>query len=179
VQTYRNGRWSRPTYYCPGDTLPTSITAAIRARIVRLIPGAAIGLAPKTTTLVNIQTITWVETASTRTLPPATILGQRVTIEISIDRVDWDYGDGTTDTTQGPGRKYDGGCHTKLCPGYDGHVYRQTGRLTLHATAHWHASFSVGNGPAQQIPGTIQGPTTTATIHVRQTRGVLVENPTD
>jgi hypothetical protein len=149
-------------------------------RAERAIPAAAIGLAPRTTTLVNTQTVMWVQTASTRMLPPVRILGRTVTITITLDHVTWSFGDGAHDTTTGPGKAYDethDPCDTPLCPHYYGHVYTITGTMTITARATWRAAFRVGTGPTQEINGTIDGPRATAHIHAKQARGVLVPNP--
>jgi hypothetical protein len=174
-----DGRWH---YFGGGCRIVGhEITAQmVVQRAERAIPAAAIGLAPRTTTLVNTQTVMWVQTASTRTLAPVTILGRTVTITITLDHVTWSFGDGAHDTTTGPGKAYDethDPCETPMCPHYDGHVYTITGTMTITARATWRAAFRVGTGPTQQINGTIDGPRATAHIHAKQARGVLVPNP--
>lgn len=154
--------------------------ADVRARAVRMIPSAAIGMAPHDTTLVNIQTIMWVNAPKSRTLPAVQILGQQVTIMIALDHVDWTFGDEKTATENGAGAPYDETdhpCSTRLCPGYFGHIYPNRGPVTVRATANWHASFRVGGGPVVQIPGTIAGPTATSDLAVKEARGVLIPNP--
>jgi hypothetical protein len=150
------------------------------ARAVRLIPPAAIGLAPRTATLVNIQTVMWIDTQERRTLPTVRMLGQNVTITITLDHVTWSFGDGQRTTTTRAGKAYDSTtdpCRAPTCPGYDGHIYRTTGTMTVTAQATWRATFTVGNGPATQIPGTVRGPTASARVPVKEARGELVANP--
>ncbi len=152
----------------------------MRAQAVRLIPSAAIGLAPHGTTLVNIQTIMWVDAPKTRALPNVRILGQDVAITITFDHVDWSFGDEKTDTQDNPGSAYDEAnhpCKTRLCPGYYGHVYLDRGPVQVRATASWQASFQVGGGPVVHIPGAIAGPTATGDLAVKEARGVLIPNP--
>ena len=43
----------------------------------------------------------------------------------------------------------------------------------------WWASFTVGAGPPVTIPGSVAGPTATATIKVKEARAVLIPNPGD
>lgn len=160
---------------------PAQVTAAmVRDHAVRLIPAAAIGVAPKTWSLVNIQTVLWVDAPSPQTLPAARILGRDVRITIRLRDVRWNFGDGVTETASNAGKAYDDvhdPCSTKLCPHYDGHVYSDSGPMTITATAEWSATFTVGGGNAVTIPGTIAGPTARTTITVKQARGVLVPNP--
>jgi hypothetical protein len=152
----------------------------VRARVVRLVPSAVIGLAPQQATLVNIETVMWVDAPDTRTLAPITILGQRVIVRLEVDHVAWNFGDGNTGTSNGPGKPYDeqhDACRAVRCPDYFGHIYRDTGRVTVAATAYWQASFTVDGGSSVDIPGTVAGPTASAALAVKQARAVLVPNP--
>ena len=62
--------------------------AMVRDEASRLIPQAAIGLAPEQATLVNIETVMWVDAASPHPLPAVTILGRGVRITIRLAHVD-------------------------------------------------------------------------------------------
>jgi hypothetical protein len=162
---------------------PAQVTAAmVREQIARLVPGAAIGTAPRRATLVNIQTIMWVDTSTRRTLAPVTILGRRVLVTLRFDHVDWDFGDEHSDSATTPGKPYDktnDPCKAVECPSYYGHTYGATGPMTVTATASWVASFTVDSGRAVTLPGTVAGPVATAAVRVRQARGVLVPDPPD
>ena len=152
----------------------------VRQRVVRLVPTAAVGLAPSEATLVNIETVMWVDAPPERTLPPMSILGQPVVVRLRLDHVEWDFGDGKSATSEGAGKAYDeqhDPCRSVSCPDYFGHTYRRTGPVTVAATAYWQASFTVGGGGAVDIPGTVAGPTGTAELAVKQARSVLVPNP--
>ncbi len=151
-------------------------------RVVRLVPTAKLGLAPHDSTLVNIETIMWVDAPKNQQLPPLTILGQGVTVSLTLDHVEWDFGDKNTATTSSPGKAYDNAhdpCRTAQCPNYFGHTYRSSGPLTIHATATWTASFAVAGGQAATIPGTVAGPTAAGNVTVKQARSVLIPNPDD
>jgi hypothetical protein len=179
IRKEADGKWQYAGSTCMG--LPPKVSVAdVRARAVRLVPAAALGVAPKAATLVNIQTLLWVAAPKNRTLAPITILGHRVVITLELDHVDYTFGDGATDTQPDPGKPYDDAndpCNTKLCPDYYGHIYTVTGRKTITATASWNASFTVDGGGAVTIPGTVAGPTATLSMLVRQARAVLVPNP--
>jgi hypothetical protein len=179
-----DGTWSLTGTECDAiaAAAPPRVTPVIvweQAR--RLISAAPIGLAPRESTLVNIQTIMWVDTAAARMVPSVVLLGQPVSIHIAIDHVGWAFGDGRADIGEGPGKPYDpqvDSCPTKQCPGYFGHVYTTTGQMTITATVTWRASFRVGGGVFTPIPGTIPGPSASAGILVREARSVLVPDPT-
>ncbi|WP_375491274.1 hypothetical protein [uncultured Jatrophihabitans sp.] len=182
VQKGTDGRWTYNGQQCVAPLAPARpvvTAAAVRAQAVRLIPAAAIGLAPRTATLVNIQTVMWVDAPGARTLPGVRILGQQVTITLRLAQVVWSFGDQHGASTSSPGKAYDqtnAPCRTRLCPGYFGHVYATTGDMHLTATAQWTAAFTVNGGAAQQIPGAVPGPAANANLLVRQARSVLVPN---
>jgi hypothetical protein len=176
-----NGRWVFQSMTCLGAVAPPQVRAQmVRQRVVRLIPSATVGLAPRDATLVNIQTVMWVDAPATRTLPAITILGQQVVVRLKLDHVAWNFGDGDSATSRGPGKAYDeqrDPCQSARCPDYFGHVYRDTGRVNIAATAYWQASFTVDGGPTVNIPGTVAGPAGHADLAVKQARAVLVPNP--
>jgi hypothetical protein len=177
-----DGSWSLTGTECDAVAAPLRVTPlAVLERARRLIPAAPIGLAPRGSTLANIQTIMWIDTAEARVLPAVVMLGQPVSIHIGIDHVAWDFGDAHSDTTDGPGTPYEPRarvCITKQCPGYFGHTYTATGQMTVIATVTWRARFRVSGSALTAIPGTIAGPTATVAILVREARSVLVPDPT-
>jgi hypothetical protein len=151
-----------------------------RAQAEKLLPHPRIGTAPAGgVTLVNIETVLWVDTPPDLTLGTVRLLGYRITLRAHVDRVDWDFGDHTTDTTAGPGRAYSPAhsCSTAQCPDYFGHTYRRTGQLTVGAQLSWSGQFRVDGGPWQDIPGTVTVAATGTALHVKEARGVLVDNP--
>jgi hypothetical protein len=175
-----DGSWQYEGWTCMVTGPPQVTAAMVRDHASRLIPQAAIGLAPQHATLVNIETVMWVDATSPNALPAVTILGRGVRITIRLAHVNWDFGDGDHLASIGPGKRYDERrhpCDTKLCPDYFGHVYIRTGTMSISATASWTATFTVDGGQPVAIPGTVTGPTAGAAIHVKQARGVLVPNP--
>lgn len=176
----RDGTWTYGGSDCVATGPPQVTAAMVRDRITRLVPGAAVGVAPQGRTLVNIETVLWVNAPRSRALSPLTILGRQVTVALSLDHVDWIFGDGTTGAATSAGKAYDDAsdpCRTALCADYFGHVYRDTGAVTVSATVSWVASFRVDGGDGVRIPGTVSGPTGRAELTVQQARGVLVPDP--
>src|SRR5215471_7822259 len=178
-----DGTWSTTGSECDpvSNAPPPAVTPLmVWQQAQRLIPTAPIGLAPRHDTLVNMETIMWVATARQRTLPTVVILGRPVSVQISVDHVTWDFGDGRTGTSNGPGRPYDAAhdpCKTAQCADYDGHTYTTTGHLTVTATVTWKATFQVDGGPVTAIPGTLDGPGSAAALLVQEARSVLVRDP--
>lgn len=76
-----------------------------------------------------------------------TLLGQRVTIEATPRQFHWDFGDGTRQTTTDPGAPY-----PDLRVTHD-YLAKGTYRPSLGTT--YGGRYRVGNGPWQDIPGTV------------------------
>ena len=154
----------------------------IRAREAaqRLVPRPAVGIAPPGgASLVNIETLLWVDTAPARTLGTVTLLGHRVALRVQVVRVAWDFGDGTTATTASVQRRYDPAdpCSTVLCARYWGHVYTRPGPVTVSARVTWSGQFQVDGGEWAPITGTVTGPAASQDLTIREARGVLVATP--
>lgn len=183
LQQQPDGTWTLHATVCTGHhggaTTARVTPELAREQAVRLVPHPAIGTAPAGITLVNIQTVLWLDTTTDRSLGTVTLLGHRVDLAVSIDHVDWDFGDSATATTHGPGRTYDNThpCNTAQCPGYWGHTYANTGAVRITATTTWTGRFRVDHGPWRPITGTVTGPASTTSLTVRQARAVLVPDP--
>lgn len=179
--TLVNGRWADPVVWCPANARPALDLAGLRDRAERLLPRVGIGSAWTTTALVNAETVLWAATNPDRELPTVTILGRAVSLRIHFDHADWDFGDGTADTTADPGKAYDSRgdpCRTAQCPDYYGHTYTRTGVMTIALTVTWHAQYRLGT-TWTDIAGTITGPTSRRALTVKQARGILIPNPGD
>jgi len=148
----------------------------------KLVPSPKIGIAPAGgASLVNIETLLWLNTDADLDLGTTTLLGARVSLRAHLDHVVWDFGDGAGATTHGPGRAYTESdpCDTKLCDGYWGHVYAHRGPITISATATWSGQYRLGDGAWQAIPGRATAAPATTGLTIKQARGVLVPNPGD
>ena len=164
----------------PGRARPTVTPEMARAEAEKLLPHPQIGTAPAGgVSLVNIETVLWVDTKPDLTLGTVTLLGYRVTLRAHLERVEWRFGDQASETTSGPGKAYtkDDPCTTAQCPDYFGHVYRRTGHLTIGAQLTWTGQFQVDGGAWQDIAGTVTAAAMGQPIHIREARGVLVDDP--
>jgi hypothetical protein len=173
-----DGTWTQTAYSCAARSTTPQLTAQLlRQQIQKRVPHPGIGVAPPGgITLVHIQTLLWLNTPPSQPLGTATLLGHHLTLRVHVHHVDWDFGDGSSDTTPGPQRRYDptDPCHTPTCPRYWGHTYTHTGTTTLHAHTTWTGQYRIDGGGWLTIPGTVTGPDTTTTLTIRQARGILV-----
>lgn len=183
ILTYANGRRDTTVRCAVGAAMarkPRVTGAMARDEAEKLLPHPLIGTAPVgNVTLVNIETVFWLQTSADRVLGTVTLLGHRVTLRAHLQQVRWTFGDGATSTTSGPGKAYTRSdpCRSAQCPRYFGHTYRRTGQLTIGAGLTWSGQFRVDGGGWQPIAGTASAAATSQRIHVKQARGVLVPNP--
>jgi hypothetical protein len=192
LQQNPSGTWELNGFDCnvvpgAGPPPPPQVTPFdAYAAVMRLVPSPAIGAAPgKGRTLVNMETIFWVNSAADQSLGPVTLLGHQVGLRIHARATAWAFGDGSTDTSAGLGRRYAAadGCGEAVCAGYFGHTYVSTGAMTVSATVTWAGEFSVDGGRWRGIANpatganTVDGPAATRPITVIQARGVLVQDP--
>ena len=175
------GRWVLQSVWCPASAQPVPTTQALREQVLRLLPHVPIGSAWTTRALVNAQAIVWAATPPDRSLGTVTVVGRRVALRIGFDHASWDFGEGTTDSVTEPGKPYDRAnpCATAQCPGYYGHTYRDTGKVTITLNVAWHAQFSLDNGTTWTDVDTVPltGPRTSHDLQIVQARGILVPPP--
>jgi hypothetical protein len=176
-----DGTWRLVGTDCSVKSAAPQVTALLVMRQVRkLVPRPAVGIAPPGgATLVNIQTLLWARTPVEQSLGTVALLGHRVALRVQVAQVEWDFGDGQSDTTSVPEPSYRPAdhCRTVTCPGYWGHIYRSTGPMTITAIVTWSGRYRVDGGGWLDIPGTVTGATASAALTVRQARGVLVPDP--
>lgn len=108
---------------------------------------------PGTKTLVNFDTIFYTQAEGFRRT--VTLVGQRVTLDISPVQYTWHHGDGTTAVTDGAGGPYPD----------KSVIYRYEKAHTTvshHVVVTWGARFRVNGGAWTQVPGTVTsvGPST-------------------
>ena len=145
------------------------------------MPHPGVGVAPASgRSLVQTQSVLWVDTATQVELGTVRLAGQLVRLRVLLRQVAWDFGDGHTDTTDSPGKAYTTAdrCQTKLCPDYYGHVYHRHGSYPVTAQVSWSGQFQLTGGPWRQIPDPVTGPPQHTTLHIYQAHGELVPDPT-
>lgn len=98
-------------------------------------------------TLVNLDTNFYTENSGTSSIP-VNLQGQRVTVTARPIAYQWNFGDGTSITTDSPGRPY---------PDLDvSHTYDRADPVVVSVdTQYGDASFTVNGGPPQTIPSTV------------------------
>jgi hypothetical protein len=166
--------------WCGRSQKPQPTLADLRQAARRLLPTPGIGLTGHGATLINIQTIMWLDTTSDRDLGTVTVVGEQVRIRAHLTAVAWNFGDGTSDTSTGPGKAYGhpDTCSTATCDDFFGHIYAdRVGPTTITATPTWTAAYSIAGKPWAPITPDIPGATTQAQLTIKQAHSVLVPTP--
>ncbi len=133
----------------------TEVTPGMVLRAFRRVPLPTPELhvqPPGGETLVNLDTI--FSTEAERFTEVVRLLGKRITLDITPSTFTWDHGDGTTQTTDTPGRPW-----KKNQPvGANGlitHLYQSKGAVQPTVTITWTARWKQGNRPWQPVNGTV------------------------
>lgn len=151
---------------------PTTVTVT---DLTRAQPNSArIHMEPDGWALLNSPTNFWIETGAPRV--QTTLFNTPVTVEFIPTRVHWDYGDGTTTTTETLGASWSNLNQQPHTATQTSHAYTTGGTYTIHATIHYRAVVHV-NGTSINVSGTIQQTATTAPIAIYRFSTVLTPNP--
>jgi len=137
--------------YCPADDKPATATVTVgmvRSAFAALkLPGSTLSLQPPDgVTLVNFETNFYTDDTGAIT-KRVTLLGQRVAIEATPSSFTFHFGDDLKLDTTDPGAPY-----PKLRVTHN-YLRKDTYRPWLSTT--YSGRFKVGNGPWQDIPGTV------------------------
>lgn len=153
-------------------SFPTTVTVT---DLTRAQPNSArIHMEPDGWALLNSPTNFWIETGAPRV--QTTLFSTPVTVEFIPTRVHWDYGDGTTTTTETLGASWSNLNQQPHTATQTSHVYTTGGTYTIHATIHYRAVVHV-DGTSINVSGTIQQTATTAPIATYRFSTVLTPNP--
>ena len=143
----------------PGGPLGTVFTPGLARQAVTNIPlpGLTLNVQPDGETLVNVPTIFWAEPEPFET--SIDVLGHEIEVEAIPERFTWVYGDGTTQTTDHPGKPY---------PREDiTHRYWQPEALEARVDTTYSVRFSIDGGGWTELgePLVAAGPATVIDVH--------------
>lgn len=124
---------------------------------------------PKGKTLVGLETIFSTKAEPfTRTL---TLLGRQVQLKIEPSSFTWLHGDDTTQSTDWPGKPWNS--NQPDIDGYITHRYEHTGTVRPGVEVTWSAQYRVGNGPWQDVNGTVSRTSPRAELQIVEGEPVL------
>lgn len=134
----RPGRNPRPS--------PESLAQAAYDRAISLAASPNLELAPARIGLTGLTSYFWVGNDLAPVTARAGVRGLTVTAQASPTSYTWAFGDGTTRTTQHPGRPW-----TKRENGNVGHLYETKGRYEPSVTVTWTARWRINGGPWRDL----------------------------
>ncbi|NQX12286.1 hypothetical protein HQQ80_11665 [Microbacteriaceae bacterium VKM Ac-2855] len=112
-----------------------------------------------------------------------TLLGQQADVRFTPTNYTFDYGDGTTTTTETGGATWKELNLPEFSTTKTSHTYTQRGNHTITASANYVAAYRLNGGPWTAVTGTLTSPTThtgrTLTINTVLVRGTCTDYPTD
>ncbi|QIX27089.1 hypothetical protein ncot_11150 [Nocardioides sp. JQ2195] len=121
-------------------------------------------------TLVNFDTIFSTDADSFRRT--VHLLGRRVQLGITPVSYVWAYGDGTSETTTGPGVEWSSG---RPMSDYLVHAYEDADvTMQPRVSVAYSARFRVGNGRWRDVSGTVTSEGTPVDLRVVEARSVLL-----
>jgi hypothetical protein len=164
-----SGDWRFERFGCApdrgsaGPSLPDLVEREFRNLQV---PALRVQTQPRDRTLVNLDTIFYVEPGQ-RDFPVGRILGRDVVIRVEGVSYVWNFGDDQTFTSTSPGAKY---------PSEEiVHRYRSAGETVRpFVTVTYRGSFSVDGGGFQRIPGTVTVVGPPSDLEIAEARSELV-----
>lgn len=136
------------------------INTAVRQII---FPGFAVKTQPAQETLINLDTILFTEPQDySRSI---NLLGYRISLRAEPVRFKWVHGDGTTQLTSSPGKKYPNHNVT--------HRFEKSGKLNLRVDTIYSVRYRIGNGSWQTLESSISAPGPVTQITVREATALL------
>jgi hypothetical protein len=157
--------------------------AAVRAQFIKLLPAVAVKATPgdgPDRAITRIEALFWLDTPAHLDLGVTALLTHQVAITAHVQSVAWDFGDGTTTTSTGPGKPFTStdSCATPTCPGWFGHTYTSVGSVTVKAIITWTGQYQVDGGPVLDIAGTVTTTAVSFPVQILEARAILVPTPT-
>ena len=127
---------------------------------------------PDGQTLVNFETV-FSTVADPFTTPEIDLLpGFKVVFEVAPTAFTWTFGDGTTLTTDSPGRPWSKGADVSTLIN---HVYTSTNDVAASVTTTWGARARLNGGPPTPVDGTVDVTSPDVALEVLEATPELVE----
>lgn len=130
----------------PRTPAPETLAQRAYARMISIAPSPELDVAPARIGLTGLTSYFWVGNELRPITATAGVRGLTVTAEARPVRYLWDFGDGTTRTTQHGGRPW-----TRQSSGNVGHLYETKGRYDATVTVVWAARWRVNQAPWRDL----------------------------
>jgi len=162
-----------PTAEAPAPTVPGSPGWSVTITdLARFVPSTAtVDGEPGNVAVVGLPA-NFLSSAKTETVQ-GTVLGRALSIRFTPVNYAFDYGDGESRDSAGPGTAWDANGQAQFTPTNTSHVYKQAGRYTVTVAVTYAADVDLGGGWIP-IRGTLNGPLAGQEIRVVKAHTALV-----
>ena len=158
----------------PAPPAPAPITYApiTLSDLANFVPqSASLTSQPRGWAVVNLNT-NFIACASTHVVG-GSLFGRSAEVRFTPRAYDWNYGDGGSQTTGGPGARWDSLGLREFSPTATSHIYGSEGSFTTSVSVRYGAEYRVGGGAWIPVSGEVSSSATTAVVIVQGAETVL------
>ena len=158
----------------PAAPAPAPVTYApiTLSDLANFVPQAAsLTSQPRGWTVVNLNT-NFIAGASTHVVG-GSLFGRSAEVRFTPHAYDWNYGDGSTQTTSVAGARWDALGLREFSPTSTSHVYGSEGSFTTSVSVRYGAEYRVGGGAWIPVSGEVSSSATTTVVIVQSADTVL------
>lgn len=156
----------------PPSVTPSSYNPITLEDLANFIPQqASLASQPRGWTVVNLDT-NFIAGASTHVVG-GSLFGRSAEVRFIPHAYDWNYGDGSTNSTVVPGARWDALGVREFSPTATSHVYRQEGSFTTTVVVRYGAEYRIAGGAWIPVSGEVSSAATAVVTTVQSADTVL------
>lgn len=156
----------------PPAVTPSSYNPITLVDLANFIPQqASLASQPRGWTVVNLDT-NFIAGASTHVVG-GSLFGRSAEVRFTPHAYDWNYGDGSTNSSAVPGARWDVLGVREFSPTATSHVYRQEGSFTTTVVVRYGAEYRIAGGAWIPVSGEVSSAATAVVTTVQSADTVL------
>ncbi|AXE54799.1 hypothetical protein AURUGA1_01118 [Aurantimicrobium sp. MWH-Uga1] len=156
----------------PPAVTPASFDPITLEDLANFVPQqASLVSQPRGWTVVNLDT-NFIAGASTHVVG-GSLFGRSAEVRFTPHAYDWNYGDGSTNSTAVPGARWDALGVREFSPTATSHIYRQEGSFTTTVVVRYGAEYRIGGGAWIPVSGEVSSAATALVTTVQSADTVL------
>lgn len=156
----------------PPVVTPTRYNPITLEDLANFVPQqASLVSQPRGWTVVNLDT-NFIAGASTHVVG-GSLFGRSAEVRFTPHAYDWNYGDGSTNSTAVPGARWDALGVREFSPTATSHIYRQEGSFTTTVVVRYGAEYRLGGGAWIPVSGEVSSAATAVVTTVQSADTVL------
>ena len=156
----------------PPSVTPANYNPVTIEDLANFVPQqASLVSQPRGWTVVNLDT-NFIAGASTHVVG-GSLFGGSAEVRFTPHAYDWNYGDGSTNSTAAPGARWDALGVREFSPTETSHIYRQEGSFTTTVVVRYGAEYRIGGGAWIPVSGEVSSAATAVVTTVQSADTVL------